>query len=262
MAVRDRDPLRKIEENIEEHVTSSTVSLHADYRQADGRIYVIKYLPAKRLGSFLASGKRLYASDVPGFTWGDGIYAAPLSSPLTTMMFGRIGVVGRIEPRRVYDATRSTGRDLYQTWIRFQWQWYNLLTTTIHSNLANRYLRNAFRTRFRLDCVVFRPDQFCPGYVGPNSDAWFAVTHWTDGRVAAGLSTSVIDAEWCVVGCEEFFGDQKNLVFDAVLGPAFRGARLSRGQLQTVTPGLSNAILDRYRRRRTDPAESVLVVTF
>ncbi len=256
------DPLSRIEEDIDGHILAGTTAFNSDFREKDGGVYVIKYLPAKRLGSFLGSGKRLFASDVPGFTWGDGVYIAPLSAPLTTMMFGRIGVVGRIEPRRVYDATRPPGRDLYQAWIRFQWQWYNLLTTTIHSNVANRYLRNAFRTKFRIDCVIFRPDQFCPGYVGPNSDSWFTVTHWTNGRVAAGLTSSVLDAEWCVVGCEEFSGDQSNLVFDAMIGPAFRGARLSRAQLRAVSPGLSNAILDRYRRKRANPAERVLVVAF
>src|SRR5579863_2616311 len=197
------DPLGDIERQIEEYILQGTDAFHPQYSWADARIYAIKYFPTKRLGSFLAAGRKLYASGTAGFTWGDAVYVAPLSAPLTTMMFGRIGVVGRIEPTRIFDAVQPQGRLLYQAWIRFQWQWYNLLTTTLHSSVANRYLRNAFRTKFRIDCVVFRPDQFCPGYVGPNSDTWFAVTHWTDGRAAAGLSTAVLDAEWCVVACEE-----------------------------------------------------------
>lgn len=260
-SVNDRGPLGGIENEIENHIVGSTWP--SAYRDGDdGQIYVIKYLPPKRLGSFLASGKKLYASDVAGFTWGDGIYVAPLAAPFTTMMYGRIGVVGRIQPQRIYDATGTVGRDLYQAWIRFQWQWYNLLTTTIHANGANRYLRNAFKTKFKIDCVLFRPDQYCPGYVGPNSDVWFAVTHFNSNRVASGASTAVMDAEWCVTISEEFTVDSKNLVYDAMLGPAFRGARLGRKQLQTISPSLSVAIRDCYKRRRVNPAEAVLLVGF
>src|ERR1700728_955789 len=111
------DPLGDLEKQIKTYIERGTASFPTRYRESDGGIYVIKYFPTKRLGSFLAAGKKLYASDTAGFTWGDAVYVAPLSAPLTTMMFGRIGVVGRIEPTRIYDATRPDGRGLYQDWI-------------------------------------------------------------------------------------------------------------------------------------------------
>lgn len=253
------DPV--LEQRIEDFVSESSEAFDKDYR-IKGDVYVIKYLPPARLGGFLATSKRLYASDVPGYTWGAGVYLAPLAAPLTTMMYGRVGIVGRIDPKRIFDATGVAGQTLYQAWIRYQWQWFNLLTTTIHSSLANRYLRNAFKERFRLDCVVFKPDQFCPGYVLPNSDVWFAVTHWMNGRPAAGVTTAIMSPEWCVVGCEEFSAYQKDLVFDALLGQAFRGARLSRRQIRSMSPRLAGRILAKYRGRLSNPNDSILVVTF
>jgi hypothetical protein len=107
------DAVGRIEEEIEEHILAGSKLFYSDHRNPDGSVYVIKYFPSKRLGSFLASGRKLYASDLPGFTWGDGIYVAPLGAPLTSMMFGRIGLVGKIEPKRIYDATGPTARRLY-----------------------------------------------------------------------------------------------------------------------------------------------------
>lgn len=253
--------LEKLEGEVEEFIGSATRDFQRHF-ESDGAIYVIKYLPPKRLGDFLASGKKLYASDVPGYTWGDGVYVAPVVAPFSTMMYGRVGLVGRIERGRVFDAVDFRGRNLYQRWIRFQWRWYDLLTLTLHSNLANRYLRNRFRTRFRLDCVYFHPDQFCPGYVSPQRDIWFVITHWKNGRVSSGMTSSVLDVEWCAVGCEEFAPDPKNLVFDPVLGPAYRGGRFSSAQVQDASPQMTTAVLNTYRRRRANPAAPVLLVRF
>jgi hypothetical protein len=179
------------------------------------------------------------------------------------MMYGRAGVVGQIAPQRVYDAAGPQGIALYQQWIRYQWRWYDMLTATVHSNIANRYLRNRFRTFFHLDCVFFRPDQFCPGYVGPQTDLWLALTHWgPTGRVAAGFSGCVRNAEWCVVTCEEFVGDKKNVVFDPLLGPAYRGMRLPRTTIQALSPNLESQIRSAYNQRLANPASPILIVNF
>jgi hypothetical protein len=253
--------LPALEEEIRAHI--SAASWPPAYRnQDDQKIYVVKYMPPKRLEDFQAAGKKLYASGVAGYTWGDGVYVAPLAEPFTTMMYGRAGVVGHIALSRLYDATQPMARRLYQAWIRFHWRWYDLLTTTVQANDANRYLRNAFRTRFGIECVLFRPDQFCPGYVGPSSDTWMALSHFRDQRIAAGVSDVVLDAEWCVSVVEEFSVDSKNLVYDAVLGPAFRRARLGRRQLGAMAAPLSTAIIDCYRRRRSNPTVPPLVIPF
>jgi hypothetical protein len=85
----------------------------------------------------------------------------PIENPRTTMMYGHVGVVGTfpIATARFFDADDSTGIDLYQQWIVYQPTLFRELTTTIHANSANRQLRNDFRTRFQIDCVLFRPDE-------------------------------------------------------------------------------------------------------
>jgi hypothetical protein len=253
--------LARLEEKIRAHISSA--AWPPGYRtEEDQKIYVVKYMPPKRVEDFHAAGKKLYASAVAGYTWGDGVYVAPLAEPFTTMMYGRAGVVGHIGVSHLYDATQPHGRRLYQAWIRFHWRWYDLLTTTVQANDANRYLRNAFRTRFGIECVLFRPDQFCPGYVGPSSDTWLALSHFRNQRIASGITHVVRDAEWCVTVAEEFSVDSKNLVYDAVLGPAFRGARLGRGQLRAMAGPLSSDIIDCYRRRRANRTVPPLVVHF
>lgn len=260
---RTDQTLRSLEAEIERFVRQSKPRFEEQFKHKDGAVYVVKYVPPARLGSFVRN-KLLYASDLPGYTWGDAVYVASLVVPFSTMIFGRAGIVGTIDPQRVYDATDVAGKDYYQQWIRYQWSWYDLLTTTVHSPLANRYLRNRFRTRFRLDCVLFRPDQYCTGYVNPDGDTWFAVTHWDrNRRVAFGTTNCVQKAEWCVVTCEEFEGKRYNFVYDAILGPAQRsGVRLTRQQLRIGSANLVNRILATYRQRQANPNAQVLVVTF
>jgi hypothetical protein len=255
--------LRSLEAEIEDFILHGKHRFETQFKHDDGAAYVVKYMLPARLGSFMTN-KLLYASDVPSYTWGDAVYVAPLVGPFSTMIFGRVGIVGTIDPQRVYDATGTAGKDYYQQWIRFQWRWYDLLTTTVHSPLANRYLRNRFRTRFRLDCVLFRPDQFCTGYVDPAGDTWFAITHWDRyRRVAFGTANCVQKAEWCVVTCEEFEGKRYNFVYDAILGPSQRGgARLTRQQLRVGSANLVNRILATYRQRQNNANAQVLVVTF
>jgi hypothetical protein len=254
-------PLAALEDQIKDHIRTSVDRFTRTYRDPAGECWVIKYLPPSRLESFLAT-KLLYASDVPGYTWGDGVYVAPLSAPFSTMMYGRIGIVGHINPSQVFDAGDRLGRSLYQQWIRYQWRWYEILTTTVHANVANRHLRNRFREKFRLDCVFFRPDQSCPGYVGPQTDTWFAMTHWTGRKVGAGLSSCVVDPRWCVVTAEDFVGIRNDMAFDAVIGPAQRGGRLSRSYVRKLSPKLAAQILSVYRGVGTAPPYPVLLVKF
>src|SRR5215472_4918751 len=95
--------LSDLERAIEDHIQMSKGLFNNLFNEPTGECYVIKYLHAKRLSAFIAAGQ-LYASDVPGYTWGDGVYVAPLAMPFSTMMYGRVGIVGKISPTRVYDA--------------------------------------------------------------------------------------------------------------------------------------------------------------
>lgn len=216
--------------------------------------HVIKYLPPSRLKSFQHSappaggGKRLFAADKPGYTWGDAVYICPLKWPFSSMFYGRAGVVGTVSPQRVYDSVNPQGVSFYQQWIQRQSKWYDLLTTTVHEEVANRYLRNRFRTYFQLDCVFFHPDQIAPPYSDRRQDIWFGITHEVGGRVACGLTGAVAMPEWCVVLCEEFAAAKGKMVYGALLGPERRKAKLKPATIQTMSPQLESRILTAYQQ--------------
>lgn len=252
--------LKDVEVSIDDYVGQSTESFQSQNDSKTRDLLVVKYLPAPRLRNFLEAGKRLYASAVPGYTWGDAVYVTPLNRLLASMMYGRVGIVGRIRPRRVFDASGRRGIELYQTWITYQWQWYRLLTTTVHADQANRYLRNRFRTRFGIDCVTFTPDQFAPRYVNPNRDVWFAITHWQSGQVASGISDEIVACEWCAVGSEEFSIDKNNTVFLPLLG-AYRPFQSTRTICPT-DPSVIATIEKAYDELANGRTPPMLILSF
>ena len=180
---------------------------------------VLKYTPTQYLESTL-KGQKLYASSTPGHTWGDAVYVAPISCPRTTMMYGCAGIVGT---RKIgsgvtfFDATDPKAIDLYQQWISYVRPLFLQLTTTVHANDANQKLRNSFRTRFRIDCVIFPPDELCAHYVDPD-DVWLALTHWgATGEVAHGAAAIVQNLRWCVIGTDAF--ETEGLGYRAFIHP-------------------------------------------
>src|SRR5687767_3103484 len=171
-------PLADVENDIRSWCVSSTNAFRAAFVEAD-RVWVLKYIPARFLKSFLAA-KQMIVSATPGFTWGDGVYVAQLRHPYSTMMYGRAGLMGWLpwmDRQTAYDATRR-GVDLYLEWIQYFRGPYKYLATTLHANLANRALRNAFRRKFAIELVFFPPDQFNQAYVNPSTDRWFVVSDW------------------------------------------------------------------------------------
>ncbi len=244
-----------LDRDIDDYIAGpSRQSFDTKFPAASGSRYVIKYLPPIRLKSCRhsapggAGSKRVFAADKPGYTWGDAVYVCPLQRPFSSMFYGRVGVVGTVDPQRVYDAADAQGRSYYQDWIRGQSKWYDLLTTTIHEEAANRYLRNRFRTHFQLDCVFFRPDQVAPGYANRRQDIWFAITHEAGGRVASGLTDAVSNPEWCVVLCEEFAPATGKLAYGPLLGPEWRTHQLSQATIQQMSPKLESKIINAYQQ--------------
>ena len=71
--------LRSLEAQIEDFIRRSKPRFDRQFRHQDGNAYVLKYIPPTRLASFMKN-KRLYASDVAGYTWGDAVYVAPVES--------------------------------------------------------------------------------------------------------------------------------------------------------------------------------------
>ena len=218
-------------------------SFHAkilESRRGD-EIYVLKYTSTKYLASTITAGK-LLASNMPGYTWGDAVYVAPIASPRATMMYGGVGIVGTIDVRRFrfFDATDTKAIDLYQQWIGYLRPLFTQLTTTVHANHANQQLRNLFRGRFQIDCVIFPPDEPCAHYVDTN-DVWLALTHWNPARqVAHGATAIVQNLRWCVIGTDTF--DLDGLGYRAVIHPKLSAGRtFTRSGYSTLAAELVKA---------------------
>jgi hypothetical protein len=181
---------------------------------ANEEILVLKYTSAKHLNAILTK-QTLYAAE-GWYTWGDALYVTPVRYPRSTMMYGSVGVAGTFAAKNKVFYNGADQRDYYQQWIRYQALEFNLLTTTVHANRANRELRNRFRSAFKLDCVYFRPDEVCAKYSDPQNDLWLAVTHWNSlGQVSTGDSTAITDLKWVVICCDSFV--PKDLGFQAFL---------------------------------------------
>ena len=246
----------ELEAEVDRHIAQVSDSPELKDLLANDPLHVIKYMPTKFLPDTLLR-RQLYASERVGFTWGDAIYVAPLAFPLSTMMYGTVGVVGvyRTAGRRFFDASTPRSISLYQEWIRYQSRDYADLTTTIHANSANRELRNAFRTRFQIDCVVFRPDEGCPQYVDVSRDWWIAITHWDASRDAAyGFSSEVTDLKWCAVTPDGF--EQQGRGYKAFLHPALTLKRAYRNGHYTT---LESYLRTTYNSKQ---AETVVVCDF
>ncbi len=209
----------ELERAVETHIASSNANAPGILGVDANRLIVIKYLPASRLDDAIKQ-QHLYAAERAGFTWGDALYVAPVNFPRTTMMYGEVGVVGTYDTSsaRMFDASDPTAISLYQEWITWQTPDYLELTTTVHADLANRTLRNEFRNRFQIDCILFRPDEHCLDYVDSTSDWWLAITHWdATRRVGSGFSKVITGLKWCVIRPESFSPRKDGMGFDAHL---------------------------------------------
>jgi len=212
--------LDQIEADIRTHIDDSTRSFHA---QADDVVWIVKYLAPRWLEKFMASGE-LGISRTPGFTWGDGVYVAPLSHPYSSAMYGRAAIVGLVDRKhlqKVYDAADPKGLVLYQHWIRFQVTLYRQLTTTIHADAANQQLRNIFRHAFEIDLVVFEPDETPAGYASA-SDRWYCLTDWPKAPPSQPFApaTRLHDCRFVGIVGEEFAQEKYRADWPRYFAPA------------------------------------------
>jgi hypothetical protein len=166
----------------------------------------IKYMPAEYGASYNRPGQKLWISTTKGFTWGLGTYVTTLAFPVSTAIFGRVGVVARFNPQNwnTFDATDEACQRLYLEWLHRQ-PLYDKFVFTAHSAHFGQQLRNIFRTEFAIDCVLFRPDQSNPRYTDTDRDVWMAVTDWgPNGNIAEGYSDRFFDTRIAALADEEF----------------------------------------------------------
>ena len=136
--------LAQVEMDIRAHCASSASNFASlGFTDLAGDIWVLKFMLPKYLSDFQTS-HQLRISSTAGYTWGDGVYVVPLSNPYSTMMYGRVGVMGRIAASGLtyWDARSTNGVHLFQEWIGFQPFLHRELTTTVRTVRAARLLRN------------------------------------------------------------------------------------------------------------------------
>ncbi len=173
--------------------------------EIDGEPYVIKYV-ASRWAMQYTTGGQLKVSQTPALTWGTGTYVSPIAHPLSTALYGRCGLVARAadaESWKVFDARRPSAQAAYVNWVRAQ-PIFNDLVLTVHSTYTNHVLRDAFRRRFRIDCVLFRPDQVAEAHTDALNDTWLLVTDWDGRQIMSTYSQRLIDPKFTVLVDEEF----------------------------------------------------------
>jgi hypothetical protein len=142
---------------------------------------------------------------------------------------------------------------LYQEWIQFRPALFGILTTTVHAQFANRRLRNAFRRRFDLDLVFFRPDEFNRTYVQPMKDRWCVVSDFPAGTAAlaagaVGLSAKVQECELVAVGTEEFMLHRTGFVRQDLIGPQVAAPTSLR--VASALPSMTSALMNTYLANR------------
>jgi hypothetical protein len=82
---------------------------------------------------------------------------------------------------------------------------YADLLLTVHSTDANHFLRNQFRQLFKIDCVLFHPDQEAEEYTKSVDHVWMAVTDWApSGAIQSGFSQRLSKARFTVLIDEDF----------------------------------------------------------
>lgn len=246
------------------HIAEAVYRQIVDYASAglehlletDGGRYVIKYV-ASRWAMPYTTAQQIKISQTPALTWGTGTYVSPISQPLSTAIYGRCGLVARADDAptwRVFDARKPAAQAAYVNWVQTQ-PLFSDLVLTVHSTYANHVLRDMFRALFRIDCVLFRPDQAADLHTDTMNDTWLLVTDWTAaGDIAATFSTRLRDAKFTILIDEEFdLLDQGGLPIraaDRKLEAATLSRRSSTGvpvsHARADIPGLARAIVREY----------------
>ena len=238
---------------IRESVEQS-IRLYKDSRLAklidDVGPYAIKFVKSRWAASYLSPG-RLKISQTPALTWGTATYVTPLAFPLSSALYGRIGLVSDFDPFtwRVFDATDPAARMAYVNWVRVQPAFADLVLT-VHSTHANHLLRNKFRREFGIDCVLFHPDQEAEIHTDRAQHVWMAVTDWNpDGSIDSRMSSRFGRARFTVLIDEEFDLEENGL-------PVQQAAR----QIERITERILNHRCLEVSAARTDPRLPMNVV--
>jgi hypothetical protein len=165
------------------------------------------------------------------FTWGKAVYVTGVEEPLSTAIYGRVGLVSWFypddpdDPWRVFDARDKDKARLYLDWLNLQ-KAYPEAILTVHTDHWLHGLRNKFREQFRIDVVLCYPDEKDQKgwYTRPKKDTWACVSDWDPYPPLPGkaklaeykYSKRFPDVRLTIVGEEEF------VTSDALIRPPLR----------------------------------------
>jgi hypothetical protein len=215
-----------LREEIEDAIDSSQpawdllVEANREHPGSSAFSLAMKYVESERAGTYRAATNGLWIGS-NYHTWGRGVYVTGVQEPLSTAIYGRIGIVARFDPTgwRCFDARDVQNRQLYLRWLHAQVD-YPEAVLTVHTDFWLHSLRNLFREQFLIDVVLFAPDELdgASQYTSKD-DTWMAVSDWTPGGtlVASGYSSRFVDVRLTVLLEEEFRADDPSLTRTALL---------------------------------------------
>lgn len=170
----------------------------------------VKWVPSEHAHRYTQPNPGLYVGS-NNYTWGQGVYVTGISEPISTAIYGRAGVVARFNPSgwRCFDARTARNQRIYWAWLKAQ-PAYSEAVLTVHSEHWLQLLRNLFREQFKIDVVMFRPDEYdSPGWYTQPGHTWLAVSDWTaTGALADEWSQKFLEAQLVAVAEEDFRADK------------------------------------------------------
>jgi len=241
----------RIESAIKPYDQSRLLSL---VQVAGGAPFAIKFVASKWAVHY-STPRPLKISANPALTWGTATYVTPMAFPLSSALYGRVGLVTEFDPTgwNVFDATDPATRMLYVSWVQVQ-PAFSDLVLTVHSTHANHYLRNKFREDFKIDCVLFHPDQEAELHTDRGQHVWMAVTDWTKPAakegIESGMSAIFSRARFTVLLDEDFALENNGL-------PINRAPR----QIESVTQSIVKQAGMNVGRARVDPTLALRVIS-
>jgi hypothetical protein len=240
---------------IENSITGYHGSKLEDLVSRAGGTYAVKYVNSA-LAHKYEKPTPLAVSAHPLLTWGTGTYVTPLAFPLSSALYGRIGLVSDYDPTtwKIFDATDPKLRAIYIRWAQQQ-PIYNQLLLTVHSTIGNQTLRNRFKEDFKIDCVLFNPDQAADLHTDMREHVWMAVTEWENDRIATGPSKQFAKARFTVLIDEDFILEDLNklpvILAERLIENITKRMKPNHGypvSWARIDPALHAAIIDRYTK--------------
>ncbi len=156
----------------------------------------VKYVPCKYASTYQGPNNGLFIGS-SNFTWGRGVYVTGVEEPLSTAIYGRVGVVSKFDAVdwKAFDARDAAHVQLYLQWLHFQPD-YPEAVLTVHSDHWLHEFRNSFREQFDIDVVLFHPDEKDGfGWYTNPMHTWLAVSDWeSPGKLASNYSLRFQDA--------------------------------------------------------------------